>query len=48
MKLKQMMGKINYDLLEPTKAILNTEFHQQPMDLTFEHALVSFRSVVND
>ena len=47
MKLKQLMGEINYDLIEPKKSLLITELHQEPMKLTFEHALVSFRSVAN-
>ena len=47
MKLKQLTRNIKDDLPETMKASINIELHRRPTNLNFEHALASFRSIVN-
>ena len=48
MKLRILMGKVQADFLQQTKAALNIDMARIPMTLTYETAMTTFRNVVNN
>ena len=47
MKLQILCSKINADFLQHTKASINMELTKEPITMTYEQALASFRNEVN-
>ena len=47
MKLRTLLQKINADFLQGVKAAMSIELTRQPLQMTFEQALMTFRNEVN-
>jgi len=47
MKLRTLLQKINVDFLQGVKAAMSIELTKEPLQMTFEQALMTFRNEVN-
>ena len=47
LKLRTLQNKIQADFLQPAKELINMELSKPVLAITYEHAMTTFRNVVN-